>query len=304
MAGPPPGLTDRGGPLGDEPAGHLLTTLMGDYWYASPEFVPSAALVALLAQFGVGEAATRAALSRQTRLGRLEGIRRGRTTAYRLAPRLVPAAVAHSRTLMRYGAEPRPWDGQWTCVVFSIPEARRHLRPALRQRLRRMGLGPLFDGFWITPWAPLDAIDEALADLGVVEAAVFRVTEVARRGRVDLTGAWDLPALRAGYAGLVDQLTELLERLRRGEVGPAEALVARTAATARWRVLVADDPQLPDELLPDGWPLGEARRLFGAAYDELGPLAEVRARQVVGADEALDWPPPRAHRVADRFAEG
>jgi phenylacetic acid degradation operon negative regulatory protein len=291
------------GPLGDASAAHLLTTLLGDYWYAVTAFVPSAALVALLAQFAVGEAAARAALSRLTRIRRLEGTRRGRTTAYRLAPALLGPAHAHAQELMRFGIEPRTWDGRWTCVAFSIPESERHRRPALRQRLRQLGLGPLFDGLWITPWAPLADLDRALTDVGVAHAAVLRVREVPRAAGADLTGAWDLATLRVGYDRLVADLAGLTARVRRGEVGAADALVARTVVTARWRALALGDPRLPDELLPADWPLAQARRLFGEAYDELGPLAELRARQVVGADAASEWPPPRAHRVADVFRD-
>ena len=145
MAVRAPGPAGAAGPLGDASAAHLLTTVLDDYWYAVTQFVPSAALVALLAQFAVGEAATRAALSRLTRLGRLEGTRRGRTTAYRLAPALLGPAHAHAREVLRFGVAPRPWDGRWTSVGFSIPETERHRRPALRQRLRRLGLGPRVD---------------------------------------------------------------------------------------------------------------------------------------------------------------
>ena len=42
----------------------LLVTLISDYWFASTEPIPSAALVALLAEFGVTETGSRAALSR------------------------------------------------------------------------------------------------------------------------------------------------------------------------------------------------------------------------------------------------
>jgi len=45
----------------------LLLTLLGDYWWRRTEPLPSAALVALLAEFGVSDSAARAALSRLTR---------------------------------------------------------------------------------------------------------------------------------------------------------------------------------------------------------------------------------------------
>jgi PaaX-like protein len=39
----------------------LLLTLLGDYWWQHTESLPSAALVALLAEFGVSDSAARAA---------------------------------------------------------------------------------------------------------------------------------------------------------------------------------------------------------------------------------------------------
>ena len=57
-------------------AAQLVVTLLGDYWYAATGFVPSSALVALAGEFGLSEAATRAALSRLSRDGGLEGARR------------------------------------------------------------------------------------------------------------------------------------------------------------------------------------------------------------------------------------
>ena len=40
----------------------LLLTLLGDYWWQRTEPLPSAAIVALLAEFGVSDSAARAAL--------------------------------------------------------------------------------------------------------------------------------------------------------------------------------------------------------------------------------------------------
>ena len=49
----------------------------------------------------------------------------------------------------------------------------------------------------------------------------------------------------------------------------------------RWRAFPALDPELPDELLPDGWPRSAARELFVDTYDLLGPLAAHRVRQII-----------------------
>jgi phenylacetic acid degradation operon negative regulatory protein len=257
----------------------LLATLMGDYWYAGQDYIPSAALVGLLGEFGVGEAATRAALSRLTRAGQLEGTKTGRTTAYRLAPAMVATAKSVSRAITLVGAEPVEWDGHWTCVAFSVPESDRHLRRALRRRLR--------------------ALDGALTDLGIGEAVVLRVVDVPRGSGVDLIGAWDLDGLRDGYTALLGDLDRIGDRVADGAMGSAEALVVRTRLAARWIVLAGRDPRLPDALLPADWPLREARRRYVAAYDALGPLSELRVRQLVAIHDEDAAGIPRHHRFDD-----
>lgn len=287
------------GPRRGASAVELLPTLMGDYWFHSRGHIPSAALVRLLAEFGVRPDATRAALSRLARAGRLEGVRQGRNTAYRLAPALAEAAEAQGRRLMRFGAEPVGWDGSWTVVAFSVPEPEAHLRPQLRKRLRALGLGALFDGLWITPHAPLEALDRCLGDLGIVGAAVLRATEVPRPAGVRLVDAWDLAGLRDRYdevSALVDDITA---RLDGGGLGPADALVARTELMRRWRGLAVADPRLPDELLPPDWPCRPVRARFARAYDDLGPVAEQRVLELVGDTGGDPADAPRHHRVAD-----
>jgi phenylacetic acid degradation operon negative regulatory protein len=286
----------------DGTASELLATLMGDYWFHSRGYIPSAALVRLLGELGVGADATRAALSRLARKGWLEGERRGRRTAYRLAPAIADAAIEQGRHLMRFGAEPVTWDGVWTCVAFSVPEGDAHLRPLLRRRLRALKLGALFDGLWITPHAPLDALDRCLAELGIADAAVLRATEVPRPAGVALVAAWDLPALRRRYDELLALVDDVAGRLDHGTVAPAEALVARTGLMRRWRSLAMSDPRLPDVLLPPDWPRRAVRDGFVAAYDALGPLAEQRVRELAG--DGTDGPDddPRHHRVGDLVA--
>jgi phenylacetic acid degradation operon negative regulatory protein len=283
-----------------ERTSQLLTTLLGGYWFANDGFVPSAAIAAVLAEFGIGAEAARAALSRSSRRGRLEGTRSGRTTAYRLAPGVRDRAVALSRSLMGFGAVPVAWDGTWTCVAFSVPEADRPRRLALRRRLRELGFGVLFDGLWISPRAPVAEVDAALGELGIATAAVLRVTEVARPDGVDLLAAWDLDALRHRYDGFLTTVRRVGPRLAAGEIGSAEALVTRTEVLAGWRDLVTHDPGLPDELLPAAWPRAEARRCFVEVYDGLGPLAEARVQQLVAPHPAT--PLPHHHRVADILA--
>jgi phenylacetic acid degradation operon negative regulatory protein len=260
---------------------HLIVTLLGDYWSGRSEHLPSAGLVALTSEFGITATSARAALSRLARRGLLESSRAGRRTFYGLTPRAEQVLDEGLGRIMSFGVEDRPWDGSWVVVIFSVPEDQRDLRHVLRTRLRWRGFGPLYDGVWVSPRADSDETAGLLADLGVVTATVLVSRVVEAREGGDPLRAWDLDALRGTYDDFVAEFGPLLERVRRGEVGGAEALVARTRVMDVWRRFPNLDPELPEDALPGGWPRREAHRIFAAVYDALGPLAEVRFRQIL-----------------------
>src|SRR3984885_12427019 len=106
----------------------LLLTLLGDYWWQRTESLPSAAIVGLLAEFGVSDSAARAALSRLTRNGLLVTSRSGRRTFVRLSQRAADVLDDGGRRIFSFGATPAPWDGMWSLVAFSIPEEHRSAR--------------------------------------------------------------------------------------------------------------------------------------------------------------------------------
>jgi len=261
---------------------HLLITLLGDYWYGRREHLPSAALVRLLAEFGVTPVGARAALSRLARRGLLESSRVGRRTYYGLTERAAAVIADGARRIYSFGAGARSWSGQWTVAAFSIPEAQRDVRHALRSRLRWLGFAPLYDGVWVTPGDEAAAATAVLKELEIASATVM--TAVIAPGSPldgDPLAAWDLDGLRRRYQRFVAKYGPLLERTRSGEVGASEALVARTGVMNEWRNFPNLDPDLPPELLPRPWPRAEARRIFVEVYNGLGPLAQVRVRQVL-----------------------
>jgi phenylacetic acid degradation operon negative regulatory protein len=287
------------GPVAQRPP-RLLLTLLGDYWWQRTESLPSAAIVGLLAEFGVSDSAARAALSRLTRNGLLVTSRSGRRTFVRLSQRAADVLDDGGRRIFSFGGAPAPWDGMWSLVAFSIPEDHRSERDELRKALRWLGFAPLYDGLWVCPRDHADAVMARLKDLGITTATAFRATAlpaVTAAGAADPAGAasvpgtlvsadiparaWDLAGLRDRYQEFTEFAGLLRDQTVAGEISTADALVARTRVMNEWRAFPAMDPDLPDELLPPAWPRAAARDLFITCYDLLGPLAARRVRQII-----------------------
>ena len=283
------------GPVAQRPP-RLLLTLLGDYWWQRTESLPSAAIVGLLAEFGVSDSAARAALSRLTRNGLLVTSRSGRRTFVRLSQRAADVLDDGGRRIFSFGETPAPWDGMWSLVAFSIPEDRRSERDELRKALRWLGFAPLYDGLWVCPRDHADAVMARLKDLGIGTATAFRATALpaVTAGPADAADgagagvsadiparAWDLAGLRDRYQEFTEFAGLLRDQTVAGEISTADALVARTRVMNEWRAFPAMDPDLPDELLPPAWPRAAARDLFITCYDLLGPLAARRVRQII-----------------------
>ncbi len=260
----------------------LLLTLLGDYWWRRSESLPSAALVALLAEFGVSDSAARAALSRLTRRKLLITAKSGRRTVVRLSARAARVLDDGGQQIFSFGRASQPWDGMWSLVAFSIPEQHRAARDSLRKQLRWLGFAPLYDGLWVSPRDHAGEVLGLLAELGISTATAFRARTVPGVGPAGLPQqAWGLDSLRARYDRFIGQASALRDHTAAGRLSPDMALVTRTRLMDEWRAFPELDPDLPDELLPDGWPRAAARELFTTTYDLLGPLAAHRVRQIV-----------------------
>ncbi|MEU5884104.1 PaaX family transcriptional regulator C-terminal domain-containing protein [Spirillospora sp. NPDC047279] len=269
------------GRQGAEPQ-RLLTTLLGDYWFWRDEHIPSAALVRLLEEFDISETGARAALRRVASRGLLTSSRSGRTTAYGLPPRAHDVIVAHVLRLLTFGATMPTWDGEWTVAMFSVPEEQRDTRRALRDGLRLLHFGMLFDAVWVSPHDRTSDVVALVRRLDVPGVTVFRAREMTEQGLDGvLDRAFDITTLRERYDHFIATYREEGTKAARPGISPAEALRLRTAVMTDWRAFPNLDPDLPAELLPSDWPRDEARRLCVRIYDSLGDPAERRFREIL-----------------------
>jgi phenylacetic acid degradation operon negative regulatory protein len=263
---------------------HLLATLLGSYGIGRGEPVPAGTFPLLLAEFGISPAGARNALSRVARRGLLEATGAGRSRAYRMTDAARVVQEQRLRQFATFGQPPPPWDGQWTLVLYSVPEHDRTLRQALRTKLTRAGFGAMRDGVWATP---RDRRAEAAEVMKLIESspvAVLRAGLVASSGSFpDISRMFALDALEADYEHFVNQFAPVRDRLRDGTVAPPEALVTRTLLMDTWRAFADTDPDLPDELLPVGWPRARAREVFTELDEGLRSLALQRLGQLLGS---------------------
>ena len=284
---------------GNSPQG-LAVTLLADFTLYTRAWIPSAAIVALLAEAGVSHAGARTTISRLSRRGVLEGSKHGRNSSYRLTSAAALNLAVGGRAIVSAATDTGGWDQRWTLVAFSLPQDEVARRRELRSRLRWLGYAPLYDGLWVSPQDLNSKAEAQLADLTFGAVTVFRARHVdfgATTGR-DPLDAWDTAAIAGQYEAFIRRWSPLLPDVRTSISG-VEAVRARTEVMDTYRRLPILDPRLPLDLLPPDWPRHAARDLFAAVYDGLAAPAQDHVRAIVGRFTTDPLTGVRAHTVAD-----
>ncbi|MDG4765933.1 PaaX family transcriptional regulator C-terminal domain-containing protein [Solwaraspora sp. WMMD406] len=288
---------------GNSPQG-LAVTLLADYTLRSRASVPSAAIVALLAEADVSPTGARTAISRLARRGILDGSRHGRNSSYRLSQQAAHSLSVGGSWIVASTATTPSWDERWTLIAFSLPQERSAQRRALRGRLRWLGYAPLYDGLWISPYELAPLVRAHLTQLTLGTVTVFRghrveFDAISSRDPID---AWDIAAIGKQYEDFLQRWSPLLDRIRSGQVSGTEAVRARTEVMDTYRRFPTLDPQLPLSLLPAGWLREPARQVFAAVYDGLARIAEEHVKAVIARFDGNAQPGVQAHLTADLLA--
>ncbi|WP_062431031.1 PaaX family transcriptional regulator [Herbidospora daliensis] len=274
---------------------HLLTTLLGEYLDSSDADLPSAAVVAMLAEFGISESSARAALSRLTKRGLIAVRGTGRPPVYHLTPQAIARHRSRMDHFLSFGARPPRWTGDWVTVSFSLPQSGQAARHTLRKTLGALGFARLYDSVWIRPGSEAGTMNKVLHDiLDGVDGARWSVMHTRfddEAGPHGPAAAYDLAGLAASYEEFIARYAELRAAVRDGEVDATRALVARTSVMDSWRKFPDTDPDLPGHLLPARWPRQEARELLLEVHTALGSLAEARLIEIATPHwpDAASW---------------
>jgi phenylacetic acid degradation operon negative regulatory protein len=259
--------------LGSESARSYLLTVLGELVLPAGGPVWTTALLEALGTLGIDSRAARQAVNRASAKGLLAAERVGRRTRWRLTKPAEDLLVEGTERIYALHHRRRSWDGRWVLALVPSPPGR-NARRHLRTQLSWAGFGQLAPGAWISPWAErLHEAERALSDLGLRQAATVLVGELSHTEDPQrlVATAWDVDGLAAAYRRFLAEHEGRLADSPPPE--PGEAVAELLRLVHRWRRLPFDDPDLPSELLPPGWPGEAAAACFHDLHDRLAPTA-------------------------------
>jgi phenylacetic acid degradation operon negative regulatory protein len=232
-------------------------TVLGEYVLPAPDGAWQETLVSALGTLGYTTHAARQALARSITGGWLRTARHGRRSRVHLNGDTAEMLRSGAERIYGFGRE-QPWEGRWLLVVLRVPEDQRDVRHALRSRLAWAGFGSMGNGLWISPHVEREPELDAMArDAPVAELVSFRADlgSVGDPERV-IADAWDLDGVAKAYRDFTGRFGRL--RPKR----PREVFRAQTQLVHEWRKFPFVDPDLPEHVLPSGWPRSRARQVF------------------------------------------
>jgi phenylacetic acid degradation operon negative regulatory protein len=249
--------------------------LFGQYVLPRGGVIWLGSLIQAMAVWGFSEAAARSAILRLKQTGAIEGQRGGRRTFCSLTE-----AGMHRLDMggFRFSFSPtRAWDGQWTVVIYSIPEERRELRDALRDSLRWWGFGLLAPGTWVSARPLLPEMEQSWREMGVWDYMdVFRSAYVGSGDPPAMVARAfpEVPTLAADYREYIAQSEQALRRLEASRLEDRACFAIRLENLWGFYAVASEDPVLPPDLLPEDWPCLEAEELSVKIQRALAEPAE------------------------------
>ena len=267
--------------IGAPAARSVLLTTLGEYVLAGRDGVWRETLIAALGALGYKTQAARQALARSVNAGWLSTERHGRRSRMHLTGESEQMLRAGAERIYRFG-QPWEWDGQWLLVILRVPEQHREIRHQLRTQLAWAGFGSLRGGLWISPHVEREAELQASAGEGTVaELQSFRA-QLGAIGEPEklIADAWDLDRVADAYRGFIARFGRMAPRT------PEAVFRAQTLLVHEWRKFPFLDPDLPESMLPSGWPRSRAHAVFQERHALWHEAAQGHFASLVGAGEA------------------
>lgn len=245
----------------------LVMDIFGDYVRYMGGSIRLAQLTHLLTLFGVEPTTTRMTLSRMRKEGWVSTQRHGRQMSYLATPQLLRVLDEGRERI--FAPSNLPWSGQWTMVLYQIPESRRQQRESLKRMLTWEGFGQLNPTTWISPRDVREKIRDTVDHPPEDNIHVVTMsTGDWARDRQLAQQCWDLNDLAADYRRFISDWRECGSADTQ-PLSPEAALINRVKLVWDYRRFPFKDPGLPIALRPEGWPGDEAHEVFLQAHQAL-----------------------------------
>jgi phenylacetic acid degradation operon negative regulatory protein len=235
--------------------------MLGEYVLPGSGSAWQEALVAALGTLEYKPQAARQALARSIADGWLHPERHGRRSRVHLTDEASAMLTAGAQRIYNF-AQSWDWDGHWLLVMVRVPENRRDVRHQMRTRLAWAGFGSLGGGTWISPHVERESELHAIVhDYPAAEFQSFH----ARFGSLGepsklVANAWDLDAVAKAYHDFIARFQRMQPKT------PEGVFQAQTRLVHAWRKFPFLDPDLPEAVLPAGWPRARAHELFDSKH--------------------------------------
>lgn len=233
------------------------------------------AMIRAMATWGFSEAAVRSIALRLKKEGYLHSRRQGRCISYWLTNKGLDRLNVGG---FRFSILPDPgWNGQWTIVVYSVPEQKRGYRDELRSLLHLWKFGMLAPGTWLSTRPLLPEIERELRELGVWQYVnVFRSECLGADDLATMVAKIfpQLPTLTDQFRDYIIDTESLLHRYQAGQLDDEACFAIRLQNLWAFGRIASDDPVLPPSLLPKNWPRPQAQSLCGELQQLLTRPAE------------------------------
>jgi phenylacetic acid degradation operon negative regulatory protein len=224
-----------------------LSVLLGSH----PPELPARAFVALAELFGIPGGTMRTALSRMVATGEITGA----DAHYRLAGRLLDRQRAQD-----VGRRPPrgTWDGRWHTVVAVADQRELAERRRFRSTMANLRFGELRPDIWMRP----TNLDRPPGDEGWGDDLIVTTGDLDGVDPNRLTARlWDLAGLDAGARRLLAAMDRRRRECAWDDPRSIPDLFTTSAAVVRF---LRNEPLLPTELTPPGWPVDRLRREYDA----------------------------------------
>jgi phenylacetic acid degradation operon negative regulatory protein len=255
--------------VGAPAARSVLLTALGEYVLGAPDGVWQETLIGALGALGYKTQAARQALARSVTAGWLATERHGRRSRIHLTAESAEMLRTGAARIYRFG-DPWEWDGQWLLVILRVPEQRREVRHQLRTQLAWAGFGSLGGGLWISPHVDREQelraqpTSATVAGLQSFRAQLGAIGDPAKL----IADAWDLAEVADAYRAFIARFGRLRPK------APEAVFRAQTLLVHEWRKFPFLDPDLPETMLPAGWPRSRAHDVFRARHALWHDLAQ------------------------------